>query len=383
MSSSLLIENCRLYNAVTAGCTDIRIEGGRIAAIGGLERGQDAERLDAGGRTVIPGLIDIHVHGAGGADTQDGTPEALETISRSLARLGTTSFLATTLADPATGNRHLPVLAEGVEKDLGGADLLGIYIEGPFVSVEKRGGIPTTSIVPPSRGVLEEILALTGGTLRIMTIAPELDGSLPLIERLVAAGVIPAFGHSAASYEQAKLGIEAGIRHVTHLYNAMTGLHHRSPGPLVAFYEAESIPLELISDDVHVNRHTVRWTSAVFGVDRLVCITDGLRMTGLPDGFYRYNGRECEARQGAARYLDGTLIGTSLGLLEIALRFREYTGSSFAAAIDAASIAPARALGLEHRKGSIEVGKDADLVILDPDDSVWATVVAGKVVYRK
>lgn len=379
----LLLSRCRLLDASPdAEPVDLLLDGGSIVRIGGALAGPDeVPTLDAGGRTLIPGLIDLHIHGAGGADLLDGSPEGLEEMSRTLARLGTTSFVGTTFLWPETGSAHLRVAAERVGAELGGARMLGLYLEGPFISPARRGGLPPQAVLPPSSDTLKRVLEQTAGTLRLMTIAPELPGSLALVEELAENGVTPAFGHSDASYEQTRDGIRAGIRHVTHLFNAMRGLHHREPGPLVAIHEAEDLPVELIGDGVHVDRHVARWARSLFGPDRLLSITDAMRTAGLPDGGYRYGGRDFESRDGAARYTDGTLIGTSLGLLQVVLRLREFSGCSLAEAVDSASRLPARRLGLN--KGAIEEGRDADLVLLDPDHSVWATIVGGRVVYRK
>jgi N-acetylglucosamine-6-phosphate deacetylase len=379
----LLLSRCRLFDAPPdAEPVDLLLDGGSIARIGDAPASPGGiPTLDAGGRILIPGLIDLHIHGAGGADLLDGSPEGLEEMSRTLARLGTTSFLGTTFLWPATGSAHLRVAAERVGADLGGARMLGLYLEGPFINPERRGGLPREAVLPPSSDALRRVLEQTAGTLRLMTIAPELPEGLRLIEELTENGVVPAFGHSDASYRQTRDGIEAGIRHVTHLFNAMRGLHHREPGPLVAIHEAGDLPVELIGDGVHVDRHVIRWARSLFGPGRLLSITDAMRTAGLPDGRYRYGGRDFESRDGAARYMDGTLIGTSLGLLQVVLRLREFTGCSLAEAVESASRAPARRLGLN--KGSIEEGRDADLVLLDPDHSVWATIVGGNVVYRK
>lgn len=381
---TLLIENCRLHDAPeSATLVDVLVRGSTIAAVGAPPGTPAETRLDAAGRTLVPGFIDVHVHGAGGADVLDGTPEALETMSRGLARMGTTSFLGTSFMQPQAGNAHLPAAAAQVGRKLGGARLLGLHLEGPFINPAKRGGIPPSAIHPPTRRAMDEVLALTGGTLRMMTLAPELEGSLAQVERLTAEGIVAAFGHSAASYEETRAGIAAGITHCTHLYNAMTGLHHREPGPLPALHESEHVTVEVISDGVHLSAPVVRFTHRAFGAERCVCITDAMRTAGMPDGRYVYGGREFESRDGAARYLDGTLIGTALSLREVALRFSEYTGCTLAEAVDAATLVPARVLGLADRKGSVAVGKDADLVLLDADHSVWATLVEGEVVYRK
>jgi N-acetylglucosamine-6-phosphate deacetylase len=380
MSGDLLLKNCRLYDAPAgAPLVNVLLAEGRIARIGAGEE-PGAETLDAGGRTLIPGLIDLHIHGAGGADVQDGDAVTLPTLSNALARLGTTSFVATSFMRPASGDRHVDRVAEQAGASLGGARMLGLYLEGPFINQEKRGGIPPDAIYPYTPAALDAILDRADGTLRIMTVAPETPGALDAIERLAAAGVIPAFGHSNATYDETRAGIDAGIRHATHLFNAMPGLHHRAPGPLPALLDADGLTVELICDDVHVSRHVARLAARLFGRERCCCITDGMRTVGLPDGRYAYSGREFESRGGAARYLDGTLIGTSIPLLEIVRRFHRFTGCSFAEAVDTATRLPARILGVQERTGSIEVGKDADLVLLEEDFSVFATLVDGTVV---
>lgn len=383
MTGDLWLRNCRPYDAPPGAPTvDVLSRGGRIASLGApLERPGEVAVLDAGGRTLIPGLIDLHIHGAGGTDLLDGSPEGLRAMSLALARMGTTAFVGTTFLWPPERSRHLPVAADRVGTELGGARLLGLYLEGPFINPRRRGGLPPEAVLSPSPRALDQVLELAGDALRIMTIAPELPGALPLVERLAARGVVPAFGHSDATYQQTLDGISAGIRHVTHLFNAMPALHHRAPGPLIAIHEADHLSVELISDGVHVDGHVVRWTRALFGPDRPLCVTDAMRTAGLPDGRYRYGDRDFEARDGAARYPDGTLIGTSLGLLEVVLRYRKYTGCSLAAAVDAATRLPARVLGLDA--GVIAAGRPADLVVLDADHSVWATVVGGEVVHRK
>lgn len=387
-----------ITNAATSDGTggrslvDIRIAGTRIIGLDAAvpDRGRGGEpapdyvMLDAAGRAVIPGLIDLHVHGAGGADVMDGTPDAVATVGRTLARVGTTAYLGTTFLRPRQHNRHMPLLAEATAGPrAGGARLLGIHLEGPFIHPKRRGGIPGDALLDPSPGAMDDVLALAAGALRLMTIAPELDGALPLIGRLVDSGVVASFGHSDADYDRTRDGLAAGITHTTHLYNAMRGLHHRDPGPLVALHEEAGVSVQLIADDVHVDRRVVRWTQEIFGRDRCVCVTDGMRTIGLPDGEYRLGDLEYTSRDGVTRYSDGTLIGTSLPLLEIVRRFARYTGCSLAEAVETASINAARALGVHARKGSIEAGKDADLVVLDDDGSVWATVVEGEVVYRK
>ncbi|UCD39022.1 MAG: N-acetylglucosamine-6-phosphate deacetylase, partial [Fidelibacterota bacterium] len=363
---------------------DILIEKGRITRMDtAMDKPVDIPTLDAAGRTLIPGLIDVHVHGAGGGDTSDGEGKSMEAMSTTLARLGITSFLATAMPRPEIANRHLEIAAGLAGHDLGGALLLGLHLEGPFISVEKRGGIQIPAILPPTPEHLDQILAVTGDKLRMMTIAPEIDGALEVIRELARRDIIPSFGHSDADFQQTQAGIEAGISHVTHLYNTMRVLHHRDPGPVPAIFEHPDVTVQIICDGIHLHRDMVRYIYRQFGEDRCVCITDGMRSIGMPEGRFIYYGQEFESIDGAARYLDGTLIGTTLDLRQMMLNFMEFTGCTLESAVKAASTNPARTLNLHDRKGSIEVGKDADLVLLDHDLSVWATLVNGRMVYQR
>ena len=385
MSQRLLITNCRLFDVpVNEQTTSILIENGIIAQIGHIESSNCFDdTLDAQGRILAPGFIDVHIQGAGGSDILDATPEALEAISQTCARFGTTGFLATTVFKPDQKNKHLALAAEYTNRDLGGANLLGIHLEGPFISLEKKGMILPECICQPSEQALSEIQDITKGHLRMMTIAPEIPGNLRTIQSLVDSDVIASFGHSNATYEQTLEGFDAGISHVTHLFNAMLSIHHRKPGPLVAIFETESITVQVITDGVHIHPSVLSFTYENLGPERTIPITDGMQAIGLGDGMFIYNGVEYESKAGAARYKDGTLIGTALGLSQMLEKFIAFTNCSFETAIRMTTQNPARILGLEKKKGSITVGKDADLVLLDDNLAVNTTIVAGKIVFRK
>ena len=386
MAKNLLIKNGRILNPSSKEIkeSDISLENGVIAKIEKVKKVYPFSKvLDAEGRIVTPGFIDLHIQGAGGADVLDGRRESLEIISRTCAKFGTTSFLATTLFRPEEDNHHLEVASKSVGSDLGGANLLGIHLEGPFISAAKRGMILPECIFLPSLEILGKILDYSRGKLRMMTIAPEIKGNLKIIGTLLKEGIVASFGHSNASYEETLKGMKAGISHVTHLFNAMPSFHHRKPGPLLAIFQAKRVTAQIISDGVHLHPEILRFAYDVLGEDRCIIITDGLQAMGLPEGRYTYNGVEYESRKGTARYFDGTLVGTSLGLNQLLERFIRFSGCSLNAGIKAVTENPARVLGIQNRKGKIEVGKDADLVILDGDWSVWSTIVGGKVVFHK
>ncbi len=384
MSGRILIHNCKLYNKQSSGFVDIDIDGRTIASIGNKNQSNSYHQIiDAQERIVCPGFIDIHIHGAGGVDTLYGTHEALQKMSITLARLGTTSFLATSLVVPEKVKSYLKILSESVGKDLGGATILGIHLEGPFVNPEKGRGLFSESIYPPSLKALKKLIEMTDGKLKMMTLATELDKNFLITKQLINLGIIPSLGHTDATYEQTKAAFEIGVDHVTHLYNAMPPLHHRDPGPLLAIFESKNVTAQIISDGRHVSPEVLRWTYKQLGKERCVCVTDGMQAIGLPEGRYMYNGREYESKDGSAYYLDGTLIGTSLSLGQLALKFWQYTKCSFETAINTASLNPARVLHIDNKKGTLEKGKDADIVILDFDYSVWATFVNGKLLYHK
>ncbi len=382
MPSRLLIRNCRLYTSPDSPPTSLLIEGSRIVSPGS-EPGNGAAFLDAGGRIAVPGFIDLHIQGAGGADVLDSSADALRTISRTLARLGTTGFLGTTVSRPDEGNTHLQLMRDWTAQNLGGATLLGIHLEGPFLNPARKGGLAPESIYPSSSNALDQLYADAGSVLKMMTIAPEMPGNLDRIRTLVARGTVAAFAHSEATYEETQRGFDAGVSHVTHLFNAMPSVHHRAPGPVTAIFEHPSVSAQIISDGKHLHPAIVRLLWRNLGPDRCVCITDGVQGMGLPDGRYIYNGKEYVSTEGTALYPDGTLIGTTMSLGTIALRFREYTGCSFRQAIDTVTVVPAKVLGLEATKGSLDAGKDADIVVLDSDYSVYCTIVQGKIVYSK
>ena len=385
MSEKLLITNCRLFNAPDdKQTTSILIENGTITQIGQIDSSAGCDNtLDAQGRLIAPGFIDVHIQGAGGADILDASTEALKAISRTCARFGTTSFLATTVFKPNQKNQHLTLAAEHVGRNLGGANLLGIHLEGPFISPQKKGMILPKCICPPSLQLLDEIQDITNGHLKIMTIAPELPGSLRIIQRLADSNIVASFGHSSATYEQTLAGFNAGISHVTHLFNVMPPLHHRAPGPLVAIFQTKHITAQLITDGVHIHPSVLRFAFETLGPNRIIPITDGMQALGLADGRFIYNGVEYESKEGTARYKDGTLIGTALGLSQLLQKLMTFTDCPLDLAIKTVTQNPAGLLGLEEKKGTIASGKDADLILLDHDRSVHTTIVAGNIVFQK
>ncbi len=338
---------------------------------------------------ITPGLIDLHIHGAGGRDLMEGTPEAVQEVSRTLAAHGVTSFLATSVVcRELKQNRHLEIAAELCNgRGAGGAEILGLHVEGPYVNPSRAGLIRHDRIWPPDTRNLADLLKLGKGAFRMVTMAPELPGALDLLPVLKDSGVVGSLGHTEATFDQARAGFDGGIRHVTHLYNAMRGLHHREPGALGATLSDHGVTVQLIADGVHVHPEVLRWTFRVLGIEAIALITDALPAAGLPDGIYAYDGREYESKDGSAWQIKeggahGSLFGTTLLLDGMMRRAMGFMGVTFSEAVRMASLNPACALGLEKKRGRLAPGAFADIVLWDNDLRVAETFVRGQSIYR-
>ncbi len=384
-TKKLVIRNIRLLDRAEA-TVDVFIEDGKISRI--ADPGPDAPGatlLDGTGKFLLPGLVDLHIQGAGGADCLRGTPEAFAQISRTLAAFGTTGWLATTVYEINSENRHLKEAARAYARDLGGARVLGIHLEGPFINPVKKGMISPDCITEVNEKILDEIFDLCGPALKMMTIAPELPGALKVIEKLAARGVVASFGHSDADYTQTKKGIAAGITHVTHLFNAMRSMGHRSPGPIPALIQEDRVTVQFIPDGAHIDPPMAWLVGRLLSPDRLCLITDGLESLGRGDGDFVYKGRKVASRKGVVRYLDGTLVGTGVGLSELTGRFARFSGWTLEQAVRAASMTPLKVLGLAPSSGPlIQPGAPADLVIAEfegPVLRIQASLVQGRIAY--
>ncbi|MEM3659178.1 MAG: N-acetylglucosamine-6-phosphate deacetylase [Thermoproteota archaeon] len=379
----MLIKNARIVNPWGETFGDVLIDRGRIRKIGKPIYGyMEGESIDLEEDFLFPGFIDVHIQGAGGADILDEDEEAIKVISETCSKCGVTGFLATTVYKPGLENKHLEAALNGFSRGLNGARFLGFHLEGPFISREKRGMIQESSVCEPSVKVLSEIMDKCKGWLKMMTLAPELDGAEKIIRLLIENRVIVSFGHSSADYEQTLKAIRIGVKHVTHFFNTMQPIHHRAPGPAIAVFESKDVTVQIISDGAHIHPAMVRFSTRVLGDDRIVLITDGVRSTGLPDGKYVYDGVEFISSNGTAKYPNGTLIGTSAGMNELAKRFIRFTDMPLTTVAKVASYNPAKLLGIEECKGSIEEGKDADMVVMKNDFSVRMTFIGGSLFER-
>ena len=385
MSESVLITGgCVLTPFEEHAHADVLMTDGKVTAVDPDLSGDapaDAERIDATGLTVAPGFIDLHTQGGCGHDVWDGTREALETWSRCSARHGVTSYLITTGYKTA----GYDYMATHIREAAVAARPLGIYLESPFCSMEKRGGISEERVGPVSIESLDEIHATLGNGLRMMTVAPEREGALDVIRELAARGIVAAMGHTNCSYEQAVKAVDAGVTHVTHCFNAMRSLHHRDPGPLPVALADDRVDIELILDGIHIHPAVIRMAVRAKGVDLTSVVTDNMRVAGLPDrprSFERM-GRTLTVEDGVPRLADGTIAGSTLTMDKALKNVIAFTGLSMREALPMLTASPARAVGAEHRKGRLEEGYDADVVIFDDDFTVHRTLVAGATVYRK
>ena len=335
--------------------------------------------IDAGGRAVIPGLIDMHIHGYLGQDASDGSFEGLRAMAEGLVKNGVTGFLPTTMTVSRAELRAAfaqirAAMAASARPDWRGARVLGLNAEGPFINPAKKGAQALENICPGDAAFLREYLDI----LRVFTIAPEMPGNMDCIWQMAGRCLI-SMGHTAANYAQAAAAIEAGVRHATHLFNAQTPLMHRDPGVVGAALTDGRVSCELIADTFHVSRHLFPLVARMKG-DMLVLITDCTRAGGLPDGEYSLGGQPIFVRGIECRLADGTIAGSVLKLNEAVRNLLANTALTPWQAVNAASLNPARRLGLSA-KGSLEPGKDADIVICDQDFRVHKTIVGGKTVY--
>jgi len=366
--------------------TVIIVEGGRITAIGHRDEvkiPEGATDYVASGMTVVPGFVDVHIHGAGGHDVMEATPAALDCITATVARHGTTSILATTVTASVDQTcKSLEGIAQYIrsheqQENTGlAAEILGIHLEGPFISKARRGVHPPDAIARPSMEILDKFRAASDGLIRILTVAPEIPGALELITAAVANGIVAAIGHTDADYEQTRAAIQAGARHAVHFYNAMRPFSHRDPGVIGAILTEPDVTAEIIADGIHVAGPAIQVLLGTKGFDTVLLASDGTAATGMPDGNFRLGNFEVTVKDGVCRNSEGKLAGSTL-TLDRALRYIVALGVPLIDALRMATILPARRLGLAGKKGIIATGADADLVVLTPDLRVAGVMTRG------
>ncbi|WP_078554453.1 N-acetylglucosamine-6-phosphate deacetylase [Bacillus alkalicellulosilyticus] len=335
---------------------------------------------------IIPGFIDVHIHGAENADMMDGTPEAMETLSKALPKEGTTSFLATTLTQPKKdflqALRATKSFINQESNTLVGAQVIGIHLEGPFINKRRAGAQPRDYICQPNIPLFQQFQEASGHHIRIVSLAPEKDYD-GLVTYLRETGVIPSVGHSDATYNELLQGIQDGVCHATHLFNGMRGIHHRDPGVAGGALLENEITVEMIVDGIHISSPMVKFAYQHKQADGIILITDSMRAKGLKDGTYKLGGQDVFVKDGQATLKNGTLAGSILKMNDAIKNMISFTGCAFEEAVQMATYNPAKQLGICDRKGSLAIGKDGDFTIIDEHFSVHQTYVMGNKVYDR
>lgn len=331
---------------------------------------------------LIPGLIDLHIHGAQGFDVMDHDDAALPTITQALAQEGITGFLATTMtASQKRIESALKRIARHME-DKSGAAIFGVHLEGPFIAKSKLGAQHGAHICAPDLELFKAWQDAARNAIRLVTLAPELPDAINFIKALRKLSVLVSIGHTNATYDETMAAIAAGCTHATHLFNAMRGIHQRDPGATGALLLSDEVKAELIVDGIHLHPGIIDLAWRAKGRERLLLVSDAMRAKCLGDGEYELGGQEVNVTEGKATLADGTLAGSTLRLPQAIKNMVTFAKCELADAIMLATENPARILGLQGKKGTVGVGMDADLVVLNENLTVMMTMREGNVIYR-
>jgi N-acetylglucosamine-6-phosphate deacetylase len=356
----------------------VSVAGPLIESVGAGDPPRGADPVqDIAGLWLVPGFVDLHVHGGGGASMTNGDAEQILRAVQFHRRHGTTRTLVSLVTAPLDAMlAAAAAVAELVENETPG--IAGCHLEGPFLSRARCGAQDPASLLDPDLDLLDRLLAAGRGTIRMVTVAPELPGALKIIEQTVTSGAVAAIGHTDATYAEAVAGIEAGARVATHLFNGMRPLHHRDPGPVAALLEHPEVVCELIVDGLHLAPAMIRLVARAAGPERMALITDAISAAGMGDGDYDLGPMQVRVVEGRAALLDGdTIAGSTLTMDQAFRRAVREAALPIDSAVQAASATPARVLGLSARLGSIAPGREADLVVLDDRLDLVAVMAGG------
>ncbi len=375
----MLLKNAVVYNEVFEPIrADVAIEGETIAAIGDVTA--SGEVFDLTGCTVLPGFIDMHIHGCAGADTGDATPEALEAMSALLVKRGVTSFCPTSMTLSFEELQKIFANVAQHKDSVSGAYIHGINMEGPYISMAKKGAQNGAYVRNPDKEEFKKLYDGCGGCISVVDIAPECDGAEEFIKEVQPYCPVST-AHTSAGYDEAMKAIEWGVRHTTHLYNAQSGLTHRSPGVVGAVFDAApryGVRAELICDGFHIHPAALRIAFRQLGEDNSVIVSDSMKAAGHVDGVYDLGGQPVYVKDGKALLEDGTIAASTSNIHEEFKNVVSY-GVPFKQAVKSATINPAKAVRVDNKTGSIQVGKLADIVVLDKDLEIKLVIVKGEV----
>ncbi|EGA88504.1 N-acetylglucosamine-6-phosphate deacetylase [Planococcus donghaensis MPA1U2] len=385
MKNSLLISGITIADANEESFVgDILIEDGQITRVAEKLEVQADSYVDATGKkwTALPGFIDIHIHGAAGHDVMDSTPEALNGLAAALPKEGTTSFLATTMTQTDEAISAALKNIQAFDAQEGQAEMLGVHLEGPFISDKRAGAQPIEHIVTPSLPLFNKWQKLSGDQIRVVTMAPETADDSTFIKSLADEGVTISIGHSNATFEEVQKAVRSGAKHVTHLYNQMSPLHHRNPGVVGAALLEDDLSVEVIADFIHSHPSAVELAFRQKGAERLILITDAMRAKGLSAGVYDLGGQDVQVTEKDARLADGTLAGSILTMEKAVQNVQSITRCGLNELVAMTSANAAAALGLSN-KGKLQAGMDADIAIVDDSFTVQLTICRGTIAYKK
>lgn len=344
------------------------------------ESPNNCEVIDAQGKYISPGFVDIHIHGNMGRDTMDATEEAVTTIAKSIVRHGVTSFLPTTMTmDKESVHNALEVVKNLRGCGEGRAEILGAHLEGPFINQKYKGAQNEAFIINPSYEFIEKYKDV----IKVITYAPEQDENFEFTKEIVKnTDITLSIGHSKATFKQAREAINLGARNVTHLFNGMTPLNHRNPGVVGAGLTSDAY-CEIIADTIHISKDLFQFILDNKGEDKVILITDSIEAGGLEDGEYSLGGQKVIVKDSQARLESGSLAGSVMPLNKMVYNFLNNTDLDMRKVVRLAAINPARSIGIDKSKGSIEIGKDADIILLDENVNCYMTINKGKIVYKK
>ena len=374
----MILKNAEVFNGDFERIrADVKIDGEKISKIGNFS---SEDGLDLTGLVVMPGLIDMHIHGCGGADTGDATPEALETMSQTLVKNGVTSFCPASMTLSFEELTKIFANIDAMKDKVGGAYIHGANMEGPYIAMSKKGAQNPLYVRNPDKEEFKKLYEGCNGAIRVVDIAPECDGGDEFIKEIQPICPV-SIAHTDAGYDDAVHAIELGVRHITHLFNAQSGLHHRKPGVVGAAFDvgrANGVRAELICDGFHIHPATLRIAFREMGEDGTVIISDSMKAAGCPDGDYDLGGQPVYVSDGKALLADGTIAASTSNVYKELKNVISF-GIPEKQAVKSATINPAKAIRVDDKTGSIEEGKLADILVVDKDYNIKLVIVKGEI----